>query len=128
MTFALIFLIVDGLVLGIQSNQMNKLIPNEMKHDHDDYNLKAGILTIFIGAGSMIGSYISGPATDGFGLKCFGKTTILSYVLTCVLTVAAALYKVSSLLFNRLIGLHVSLVSCGDSFTTCFKDGSLSPY
>ncbi len=77
---------------------MTKLIPDNMKDDHDDYNLKAGILTIFIGAGSMIGSYISGPATDGFGLKCFGKTTILAYVLVCVLTVAAALYKVYHLL------------------------------
>ena len=94
MAFALMFLIIDGLVLGIQSNQMTKLIPDYIKEDHDNYNLKAGILTIFIGAGSMISSYISGPATDGFGLKCFGKTTILSYALVCLLTVAAALYKV----------------------------------
>jgi hypothetical protein len=99
-----------------------------MKHDHDDYNIKAGILTIFIGTGSMIGSYISGPATDGFGLKFFGKTTIFSYVLTCVLTVAAALYEVSFLSFNRLIGLPAYLVSYGDLFTTYLKDGFLFPY
>ncbi len=34
MVYVLIFLIVDGLVLGIQSNQMTKLIPDDIKKDH----------------------------------------------------------------------------------------------
>jgi hypothetical protein len=38
----------------------------------------------------MVGSYISGPIADGFGLKFFGKVTIFSYVITCMLTFAAS--------------------------------------
>lgn len=90
------FLIVDGLCLGIQSNQMPKLIPDEVRDNHDDFRLKAGILTIFIGLGSMIGSYVSGPISDGLGLKFLGKVTIAAYLVTCLLTIAASLEKVNN--------------------------------
>jgi len=33
MYLVLIFLIIDGLVLGIESNQMNKLIPDDIKQN-----------------------------------------------------------------------------------------------
>jgi len=123
MVYVLIFLIIDGLVLGIQSNQMTKLVPEDVKQDHEDYRLKAGILTIFIGAGSMIGSYLSGPVTDGFGLKSFGKVTIFFYIVTCMLTIGAALKQVYAFINKRCIGWLAWSVSYGDSLTISSRAG-----
>ena len=83
---------MDGLALGIQSNQMIKLIPDDIRDgDPDDFRLKSGIVTVFIGVGSVVASYINGPISDGFGLKISGKITIISYTLTCILTFGASM-------------------------------------
>lgn len=75
-------MIIDGLCLGIQSNQMTKLIPK----GEDSFRLKAGVLTIFIGVGSIISSYFTGFLTDKIGLKSTSRVMVGMYVFTCILT------------------------------------------
>jgi hypothetical protein len=78
----LLIMMIDGLCLGIQSNQMTKLIPKE----EDSFRLKAGVLTICIGVGSIISSYLTGFLTDKVGLKTTSRVMIGTYLFTCSLT------------------------------------------
>lgn len=88
----LCMLLLDGVVLGMYTNQVIRLMPSES--DELKRNRLAGIITIFIGLGCMSGGYLSGVLSDRFGLLDTGRFTLSFYILSAVATFVAIYYPV----------------------------------
>jgi predicted MFS family arabinose efflux permease len=82
MLYVLIMLALDSVVLGMYSNQVIRLMPNEP--DKDLRNKLAGIITIFIGLGSIIGGFFGGMISDKFGLLKTGRSILLFYLFSAI--------------------------------------------
>jgi hypothetical protein len=86
----LVMLLLDGVVLSMYCNQVIRLMPEEP--DSQKRDRLAGIITIFIGFGSMIGGFFSGLVSDKLGLLSTGRLTLFYYFLCAVTTFAAIYY------------------------------------
>lgn len=86
----LVMLLLDGVVLSMYCNQVIRLMPEES--DTQKRDRLAGIITIFIGFGSMCGGLLSGVVSDRFGLLSTGRFTLMYYFLCAVATFAAIYY------------------------------------
>lgn len=86
----LCMLLLDGIVLGMYCNQVIRLMPEES--DELKRNRLAGIITIFIGLGSMCGGLLSGVICDRIGLLNTGRFTLLFYFLSASANFIAIYY------------------------------------
>ena len=83
----ILILVLDGISLGIFSNQVVKLIPYE--DSKQNLNKKAGIVVILMGIGTIIGGYLSGIISDKIKIKRTGFLLVGFFLLSCSLTFIA---------------------------------------
>ena len=83
------FLLIDGFSLGVYSSEIPHLIPSSVEKDL--VNKYAGIEIIILGVGSTIGGYLSGIASDKFGMLHSGRIGIGSWIISIGTVVLALL-------------------------------------
>ncbi len=77
----ILFLVVDGISLGIYSSEITHLIPSDV--DPDSVNKIAGIAMITLGVGSILGGFLSGKISDKLGTINAGRLAICFFLGSC---------------------------------------------
>ncbi len=99
MKYFIPMIITDGAILGFVSASSTHLLPD------DHYNkIQAGIFLVFVGAGSIIGGFLSGLFSDKFPIMKVGKSSFLFLGIGIFLSLPLFMELIENLVYSYFLG------------------------